>query len=898
MIARVMTAAASAIALALSVMPVHGQAIECTSSIKSGTDAFGDPLPPGAIARFGSLRWRPGEPCARIAFSADGKNLVTVGAINGVCVWDVATGKKLRSFGQRAEPFHWAAISRDGRYVARSSSNYDGTDQRFWMWEVATGKTLWEIREKNAPAAKQAKRQRLAYFDAVDFSPDGNVLATRGQGLDVHLWDVKSGKRLARLDGPSLMPAQEVAYQTQDYYWPPAVRALAFSSDGKRLVLAGEDGRYCLWDTETGITLPRQTQGNGPIRFLKASPIGDRLAWFEGDSLIEGTWDGQRRQLEQREERHRFASPLAFSRDGQFLARQRGEVLLVWDLVKRNPPRQLQIPSNHWSVNALAFSPDGTTLAIATDVLLCIWELKTGTLLTERADVSEITWSAALSPAADTLVTTNMDDLKLWDARTGQLRRIVETEGNCEVYLSPGGYWMVEPGEDYRVGIRDACTGKELRAIELSPLRHELVGDMIARLGMQSPVGVLDALVAAAEKTEPLRKRVLGLSIDGKRLVTRSTEELEHWELNSGNRVGRWKHDSRESESIDISSGGTRVAGAESDLATGKVTLYIRGLGKDKVWWQVPAPQREWWQSLFTALEPCFAPNGKMLALFLDVQTDYRDFRPRLQLLETHSGKLRRELTLPRGVHRWCLSADGRTMAVASNLGNLSFWDLVTGEQTGQIASSHDTGLTNLSFSSDGWRLLTIGRDATVLLWDVGAVTQRVQKVPAKPLSLAELEKLWLALGDQQADKAFTAIWSLVATPQQTLALFKEKLKPWRVNPELVKQWIADLDSDRFADRARATSALATLGEMVVPSLQSALVPGLRLEKRRRLEALLTKLDHEPLTLEQLRDLRAVEVLELIGTPETRPLLEAVAKGDPETRLTQDARIALQRLKS
>jgi hypothetical protein len=82
-------------------------------------------------------------------------------------------------------------------------------------------------------------------------------------------------------------------------------------------------------------------------------------------------------------------------------------------------------------------------------------------------------------------------------------------------------------------------------------------------------------------------------------------------------------------------------------------------------------------------------------------------------------------------------------------------------------------------------------------------------------------------------------------------------------------------------------------------SLHFFLSPATRSEKmkRHRFLALLKKLDHEPLTLEQLRDLRAVEVLELIGTPETRPLLEAVAKGDPESRLTQDARIALQRLK-
>ena len=219
-----------------------------------------------------------------------------------------------------------------------------------------------------------------------------------------------------------------------------------------------------------------------------------------------------------------------------------------------------------------------------------------------------------------------------------------------------------------------------------------------------------------------------------------------------------------------------------------------------------------------------------------------------------------------------------------------------TAEKIGRFDTGQATGIHGLSFSSDGRRLLTFGCDATVLLWDVETTACRARK-PSYPLTRAELEQLWLTLGDARADRAFTAIWTLVSMPQETVALLKEKVKPWRLERDRIAQWITDLENERFAVRDKATAAIMALGELAVPTLQGALVPGLRLEKRRRLEMLIKKVGEEPLTLQQLRDLRALEVLELIGTPETRPLLEAIAGGDPEARLTQDALIALQRLK-
>src|SRR5438552_3669210 len=62
------------------------------------TDLYGDPLPQGAIARMGTLRFRNDRPITCVAFAPDGKTLVTASGIRTVRLWETASGKELRRF--------------------------------------------------------------------------------------------------------------------------------------------------------------------------------------------------------------------------------------------------------------------------------------------------------------------------------------------------------------------------------------------------------------------------------------------------------------------------------------------------------------------------------------------------------------------------------------------------------------------------------------------------------------------------------------------------------------------------------------------------------------------------------------------------------------------------------
>jgi hypothetical protein len=107
---------------------------------------------------------------------------------------------------------------------------------------------------------------------------------------------------------------------------------------------------------------------------------------------------------------------------------------------------------------------------------------------------------------------------------------------------------------------------------------------------------------------------------------------------------------------------------------------------------------------------------------------------------------------------------------------------------------------------------------------------------------------------------------------------------------------VADLDHDQFAVREKAMAELEMLGEWAEPALRKILESDPSTETRRRVERLLEQLDRLTVAGGRLRTLRAIEVLEHIGTPEARRVLEMLAGGFSGSRVTREAKAALDRL--
>jgi hypothetical protein len=128
------------------------------------------------------------------------------------------------------------------------------------------------------------------------------------------------------------------------------------------------------------------------------------------------------------------------------------------------------------------------------------------------------------------------------------------------------------------------------------------------------------------------------------------------------------------------------------------------------------------------------------------------------------------------------------------------------------------------------------------------------------------------------------------------VAFLKEQLPAIPRLSEKLARLIAELDDEEIEVRERSSNELGRLGGLAESALRKTLHADPPLEVRRRIEALLEPLDKMCWPGMSLQGWRAIAVLERVGTDDARQVLEELAEGDPEARLTQEAKAAAERL--
>jgi WD40 repeat protein len=155
-----------------------------------------------------------------LAFSPDGKTLVSGSLDRTLRTWSIPEGKPLLTLSGHRGPVYSVAWSPDGRWIASGSG-----DRTITLWEAESGEEKATLVGHSGPVA------------SVQFSPDGSVLASAGADRTIRLWDPKSRAELRTLSGHE-----------------GTVLAIAWSPDGTRIASAGGagDNSVRLWDPRTG----------------------------------------------------------------------------------------------------------------------------------------------------------------------------------------------------------------------------------------------------------------------------------------------------------------------------------------------------------------------------------------------------------------------------------------------------------------------------------------------------------------------------------------------------------------------------------------------------------------------------------------------------------------------
>jgi len=453
---------------------------------------------------------------------------------------------------------------------------------------------------------------------------------------------------------------------------------------------------------------------------------------------------------------------------------------------------------------------------------------------------------------------------------------LVRTVGSHSVAFSPDGK-IVASSQDFKVRLWAVATGKEIRIFQghkgqITAVAFSPDGRTLASGGRDSKVRLWD--VASGKEIHALGDHGHGVSSvafspDGKVLVSGHTRMIMLWETATGKGT---IHAGALFQSVAFSPDGKTVASASNNGLRGCIQLQDVATGKSRVLGDQNSP-----------FSVAFAPDGKLLASGNLDQT--------IQLFETASGKEIRALRGHEGpVTCLAFAPDGKILASGGEDSKVRLWEVASGKEIRSFPG-HKRSVTSVAFAPDGKSVASASFD-TVMVWTASGRTAR----PTASLAAERLPELWAQFADADIPKAYDALWTLVAAPRQSVPFLEQQLKADPIDARGVAAQIADLNSDQFAVRQKAEQELEKLDKSVVPALRNKLKDKPASEMRQRIEALLQKLDGPILSPLQLRIIRAVQVLEHIGNADARKLLDKLAQGPPEARLTQEVKAALERL--
>jgi WD40 repeat protein len=635
-------------------------------------DLYGDSLPPGAVARLGTLRLYH-EDGHRIAYSADGKILASAGDGN-VILWNATTGTELRQFsGDRC-----FALSPDGTRVA-SSRRLDFERAEVLVWDTINGKELHRL-----------PGHRDEVF-ALAFSPDSKLLATGSFDGTIRIWDAVGGKQVALLT-----KIQGRIFE------------LAFSPDGKTLISGeehmtpGEEGRRHfsrVWE----VASRKERKRFDGQQFQTLSPDGQVMAmtnnkqhtlklmsWGTGDTILtlkhfpaEGRFPGD-------------VHSASITPDGKTLATvcSFDSAIRLWNTRTGEIVRTIPLPGYAFSV---AFAPDGKTLAVGVPWApghnrLRLFDPATGSERILQRGHQDLIQDVRFLSGGRTIATISVDKtLRRWQTVDGKETDIFSFS-KIPVAVAADGSLVAACGDtkfnsssEETVDLWDTSTRK---------IKHQLAGHRsgvylvaftansatLAVSTFDGEVYLWDTTTGKLRKhwsasSDGLRATVqaLAFSSDGSVLATGNWDcTVDLWEARSGKLIRQL------GKAVDLGHNRARVSGASSIA---------------------------------------FAPDGKSLAAALLSENS-------IHLWDVASG---RELCQFRGhpegwrngwVYALCFSGDGKTLFSGSQDRSIRLWDVRSGTEYLSL-QGHRGGVRALALSPDGTRLASGSQDCTILIWDL-----------------------------------------------------------------------------------------------------------------------------------------------------------------------------------
>ena len=548
-----------------------------------------------------------------MAFSPDSTKLVSAGLNTPLSLWDVESGRQLRTFPIESS---WSnkgiAFSPDGKIIA--SNGQIGT---VLLWNSDTGENIRTLEGQDDWEGG----------NSIQFSPDGKTLATGWEDNNIRLWDVNTGT---------------IRHTLSEH--EESVFTLAFTPDGKTLVSGSRDKTVRLWDVQTGNLNKTLTGHPVPVIEVAVSPHGNVLISCDDFDEIR-LWNLDTGDLIERFLDY-WHSPrtVSFSPDGTaFATAGYDDKIYIWDVAAFMKTRLLTthiIKSPH-----IVFSPTENTIALGgRNGSVRLLDADTGTIKDEFIGHTVSVSSLAYSPYGIVLASGSYDDtIRLWNTETGIARNPpIETPGNPRnIVFSPNGNLV-------------ACITSNNQTNDIRIYR---VVDGHQVHNMTAAISALSTNNHDTVHRNTVNE--IAFSPDGKTIVSCGYDNtIRFWDVEQGTHLRKIDTDQKAIYDMAISPNGQTLTG----MSRTSINQWNVETGKKLQTRQAP-DNFGWLMSM------ALSPDGTMAAtcgnssrILLWDMTNFTQIR----VFEGHSY----------WISHVVFSSDGRTLASYSNDGTILLWDI------------------------------------------------------------------------------------------------------------------------------------------------------------------------------------------------------------------------------
>jgi len=502
-------------------------------------------------------------PVRSVAFNHDGSMLATASADLTVRLWETDTGQELGRFDGHTVNITGAVFSADGQHLATA-----GEDGIVYVRRVSDGKIRYRL-EHSAPVR------------TLDFSPDDGYLATAGDDRVIHIWDLITGTETRKLEGHS-----------------DSIRSVVFSPDGRFLVSGSKDRTARLWDLSARQSVSRCWELSDLASCVTITPNGRYVAIGVGDGtieLIDIQTDKEVRRLSgfATEDAAGVSYGISFSPDGRFLVSGEGMhcTAKLWDVERGEVINSLG--GNLSALADLALSADGRGLVtFGWDSFGRVWGLETGKIVRRLGGGNGWVFAGAYSHNGRYVASAGWDcQARLWDASTGHLLEtfIGHEDWIVDLAFSFDDSMLGTVSYDGTVRLWDLETRRCVQVLEV--VKGHLNGLAFSPDGRWLVIAGADGVATLYEmftwqrrhslKGHIYRIASIAFSPDSRTIATASDDRsVRLWDVSTGEERFRWKNSVTGDSCLAFSNAGKQLAMGSWDGTVAIFDITDAGLRK------------------------------------------------------------------------------------------------------------------------------------------------------------------------------------------------------------------------------------------------------------------------------------------------------------------------------